>query len=145
MATKRRKVNLARIKKLSTLLALGLRDLRKQERAKNCCVDMDKWLVNNGLCVACLAGSVMRWSLNYRDKCHFDAWSGIDNAGFDNATVRRLDALNYLRQGLLGVAAEELGIKTGLQRRFVASYKDDRDQWWSDMKQLLADLKSAGE
>lgn len=138
--TKRRKVNLAKVKKLSTLLAIGLRDLRKQERAKNSKVAMGTWLKRNGKCEACMAGSVMRFSLGMRGR-----GSEIYPSACDEAVESRLVALNYLRVGEIGFAASDIGIASTLSDRPVAIYSIDRDGWWSDMKQLLADLKAAGE
>ena len=142
--TKRRKLNLGRIKKLSTLLAIGLRDLRKHEETDGCKVDMDVWLKSNGRCTACMAGSVLRWSCGFDEKCKLRLLSDVDKR-FDKPMVSRLLAINLLRQGLVESAAGYIGVGSNVKNRYVESYSRDRYQWWADMKQLLADLKAAGE
>jgi hypothetical protein len=139
---KKRKLNLARVKKLSTLLAIGLRDLRKQERAKNSVVDMDEWLLRgDDGCSACLAGSVLRFSLNAR----------VNRLGESHPWMKpqdvceRLLALNEVRCGRVPSASERIGVATKFSNRIVANYHYDRDQWWADMEQLLSDLRKAGE
>jgi hypothetical protein len=142
-ATKKPKVNLARIKKLSTLLALGLKDLLKQERAKNCAVNMGDWLVRSksGVCVACLAGSVLKWSLGMRPTLR-----GIGPHEMGNDDIAsRMFALNELRSGRVSEAARELGLPTYVPDRDVPYYSWDVAGWWTAMKQLLADLRKAGE
>lgn len=139
--TKTKRKSLARIKKLSTLLALGLRDLRKQELAKNSVVEMKRtWLQRNGKCVACLAGSVMRFSMGCRGKC-------VDPCGDISSTRERyrLYALNQLRRGFVVNAAHLIQVDTSLATRDIPDYDGPNGEWWAAIRQLLADLKEAGE
>ena len=151
VATKRRKKrkSLKGIKKLSTLLALALTDLRKQELAKGCVVNMGTWwLPKRGFrktCQACLAGSVMRWSLCKPPRPEFP--SSIEPADYDADTAARLQALNELRCGFVEYASHHLRTTTSFKNRHeqTPDYDEDRDGWWATMKQLLADLRRAGE
>lgn len=145
MAKRRKKLkSLGRIKKLSTLLALALRDFAKFELAKNCQVNMRGWLYNSGgKCVGCLAGSVMRLSLQTpRDVvCSVILLPG----DYDDATMDRLAAINALRGGYVASAALEMGIKTKVPYRDVPDYHACRNAWWEAMRNLLKDLRTAGE
>lgn len=142
----RKLASLKRIQKLSTLLAIGLRDLRKQERAKNCIVDMGIWWMpsvdKTDECVTCLAGSVMKFGLK---KPRGHGGEEIMPEDYDRRTGNCLWALNSLRSGGIQFAARLLSVTTNFDDRRVADYEDERDQWWADMKQLLADLRAAGE
>lgn len=136
--TKRKRKTLAHVKKLSTLLEIGLRDLRKQEMAENSEVDMQTCLKRNGKCVACLGGSVMRFSLGNRAK---EAWFNA----YDSETCLRLSALDSLRKGFVDSAAYSLGVPTSIQLRYVQAYDGPNGEWWKAMRQLLKELKDAGE
>jgi len=117
------------------LLRIGLRDLRKHERTRGCVVDMRRWLESNGECRACLAGAVMRHSLNMRS---------LDTISPDWA-----DALNDLRSGDVSFAndwmpkSSENHAKALRLDRDMPKYEEDREAWWKEMRKLLADLKSA--
>lgn len=135
---KRKPLDLSKVKKLSTLLQIGLRDLRKQERAPKSEVDMATWLSRNGKCSACLAGSVMRWSMGISVR----RGESLMPMPFDSA----LYALDELRFGYVSSAANYLGVDTRVEDNFfIAEYRIDPKQWWRDMRRLLADLKKAGE
>jgi hypothetical protein len=140
--TKRKPKTLAHVKKLSTLLAIGLRDLRKQERAKNSVVDMDVCLKQNGECVACLAGSVMRFSLDNHKPRAF-----LDDESHDLETQSRLRALDKIRLGYVRTASECMGVITQLPFRTIETPKYDgpNGEWWAAMKSLLKELREAGE
>jgi hypothetical protein len=140
--------SLKHITKLSQLLALGLRDLAKQERGKNCRVDMGEWLVMNGECIACLAGSVMRHSMVLPEAPEFIDLGRkyYEITQYDNCTHNRLRALNHIRSGSVADAAWRIGLKTKLASfRQVANYDKCPSHWWADMRKLLADLRKAGE
>jgi hypothetical protein len=128
--------SLKHIKKLSSLLALALRDVRKQERAKNSVVEMGVWLRQNGKCLACAAGSVMRFSLSGK---HYHP------SQYDAPTKNRLYAINELREGWCTFAAQYLGTTSRLPYRQAPEYDGPRGEWWKAMRKLLADLKAAGE
>lgn len=123
--------------KLHELMAVAMRDTRKQERAKHSRVDMCVWLDpgNGEPCKACFAGSVMRHSLNM-------CWMVLDTSPIQ----RWATALNYLRWGYVGYALHKLGRhpeeKHSLDR-WVPDYDDDRRGWWAAMRRLHADLKEA--
>jgi hypothetical protein len=123
---------------LHKLLAVGLRDLRKQELTPGCEVNMFTWLHRNKrkrTCTACLAGSVLRSEI--RNPFHF--W---ENAEY---VPDWMDALDDLRQGMVGNALHSLGRATtfGLNR-WIPDYDGNRIGWWKAMRQLHADLKKAG-
>lgn len=140
--TKRKPKTLAHVKKLSTLLAIGLRDLRKQERAPDSEVNMEIWFKRNGKCVTCLAGSVMRFSLGCNrggeEVCPIDLKT-------DQWSRSALNALNDLRDGYVRLAAEEMGMLTTACNRYVPDYDGPNGEWWAAMRQLLKDLKAAHE
>lgn len=148
MAVKTRKrKSLKGIKKLSTLLALGLRDLKKQERGKTNEVRMSRWWEPRGdgrtTCTACLAGSVMKYGLVRPRKTlgliEVDPWC------YDDDTKKRLLALNGLRMGWVDEASARMDLRTSLKDRCIIDYHTHRERWWKSIKQLLADLKAAGE
>lgn len=138
---KRKPVNPAKIKKLSDLLALGLDDARKQERAKNSLLRMDSWLVTQteddvGVCRACLAGSVLRWTC------------GITGTAPRGAVPCWCMALDFLRQGAVGRAFEVLTNHESelahLLNCEVRVYEYCPAGWWADMHRLLRNLQKAG-
>lgn len=104
------------------------------------CTSMGLWLHtrDDGTCIACLAGSVLRYEFGFSDLP--DAWN---EAAFD----RWSKALNCLRFGGVGGALGTLGRDPipGYQLdRVVTQYRIDRDGFWRDMRRLWRDLKEAG-
>lgn len=145
MAAAKKKLKPLRVKKLSSLLAIGLRDLRKQERAKNSVVDMNEWYKCNGTCTTCLAGSVMRFSMGVgRTEAN-----GIWQFELPDDACGQLSALNDLRSGGVysawkawrGEWREDLRSLV----RDVPRYDGPNGDWWKAMRKLLADLRKAGE
>jgi hypothetical protein len=145
MTTEAKLTTLAHINTLWELLELALGDLEKCERDENVRVDMLEWCYydsDDQVCCVCAAGSVIRNSLQN---------SGDDNiepCDFDDDTEGRLMAINSLRQGKVADALNHLSPTNRRQfthplSRNVANYHIDRDQWWADMRQLLADLKAS--
>ena len=122
---------------LSKLLTIGLKDLRRQEKAKNSEVRMHCWLEkDDGICVACLAGSVMRFSCGrtYQGLSFAPTWA---------------TALNCLRIGEVKAALGTLGrdglLGDGLNRRVVDYVQKSQGAgWWRQMGKLLKDLKKTG-
>lgn len=122
---------------LHKLLAIGLRDLRKHEKARDCIVDMGDWLRSNGKCRACLAGSVLRHEFgcrNLRDAMQFNTnW---------------MEALDQLRRGDVCEALFRIGrmetVATAGLNRTIQHYLIDREQFYRDMCKLHRDLKEAG-
>lgn len=99
--------------KMSSLIKIGLADIRKAEKSEKCLVDMGHWydveevkcylgdeagndpISTTDTCVVCAGGSVMAFSLGAledKSKCHLVPASFPDNH-------RQLEALDYLRQG----------------------------------------------
>ena len=157
----RPKVELGKINKLSVLLALALNDLIRFMRMRNHKIEMNAvWLhVNDSCepvsefnpCEACLAGAVMYLELACPPQ------SNPEPQDYDEAVSCRLMALNLLRMGAVGMAAQKLGIKTKVRDRYIpkmGSYDPrEKEEWkkgmWRDwrksMRRLLKDLKEAGE
>lgn len=121
--------------KLWRLLEIGLRDAETQENAPDSALFMQSWLQPDcqGECLACLAGSVMRHTC------------GLVSAPDD--VPRWAESLDRLRCGDVRSAGGRLGAKNwrsfGKHDRDVPEYSDDRDGWWTAMRQLLADLRDA--
>ena len=138
--------------KLSQILAIALHDLKKVERNKKFVVDMGTWYypTETKTCEVCLAGAVMVG----RYGKFVEAWGvGVSPEKFskhDDAT-HKFYALDSLRCGYLAAALSHMGVNPkeyvgdGVEPiRTVAEYHDDKNQWWADMRKLLADLKKAG-
>lgn len=137
-----------RHKKLHSLLALALRDVAKQEKAKDSVVEMGTWYESNGKCMACAAGSVMRFTLGVSRATAKRRAGDISPLDFDADTRQRLWALNNLRSGCVRYAANDLfghssRVPSDLLYVSVADYNDDPQQWWKDMRSLHSRLKAA--
>lgn len=149
--------------KLHQILKIALHDLRAAEKSKKYVIDMYEWYApaEGGKCQVCLAGSVMAG--RYKSVCDKKLKEyphGISPEvlrDYDEATAK-LDALNALRCGDVGDAAhllhgetEYCGYRYDISKcpyakyhkldRQVMPYDDNRESWWEDMKELLADLK----
>ena len=139
MKTKPKRRKTLRYKKLSSLLALALREVKRCEGMKNIKVDMRVWFKRNGKCSVCAAGAVMRNCL-VLPRC-----SHIDPTDFDRETGDQLYAINLLRQGSAWLAGDQIGVFVSPNlNREVRDYDLDPAGWHADMKQLLADLRKAG-
>ena len=131
--------------KPSQILAIALRDLRLTERNKRFVVNMNHWMLNlDGRCNVCLAGAVM--ANRYPNKCKAAGWTSTpeDFKGKDD-TPCKLDALDVLRVGNVKTAAAFMGVPTILKSRIMPSYDHSEPGWWKAVRQLLADLREAGE
>lgn len=143
-----------RATKLSTILAIGLHDLRLAESSKKLSVYMGSWLCDSfdgHTCFVCLAGSVMAGRYKSvvarmrRKAVVALSVSPDDFEGRDMAT-EKFYALNLLRTGRVSLAAYYLGI-SGVKPtldRCAAEYDLDKEAWWADMRVLLKDLRAAG-
>lgn len=145
--------------KMSQILAIGLHDLRTAERSKKYTVNMYNWCKpqSDGTCIVCLAGSVMagrypkmvkdvvdakraedakRFELSPYDK----VWIGIDEAKI------KFRILNCLRNGNVLNAFDLLGtyLSTDMDREVHEYDAENPKPWWTDMRQLLKDLRAAG-
>lgn len=122
------------------LLAIGLRDLEKQERAPRSAVAMGVWFVRGSVCKACLAGSVMRFSCRTRVKCGREFSE-------QHPQQRWVNALDDLRMGDVSCALMSLGRKRTQQAysldRIITYYEHNREAFWREMRQLQKDLKAA--
>src|SRR4029078_9579794 len=63
-------------------------------------------------CEACLAGAVMYMELDCPPQ------SNPEPGDYDEAVADRLTALNALRMGAVGMAAQRLGLKTKIRDRY---------------------------
>lgn len=122
-------------RKLSALIGIALKDIRKAEKLKNKYVlNMGTWfdkdevvcrlgdesdgdvISRHKVCVICAAGSVMAFSLG-ADK-RFDDITSLDPHHFDGNS-RQLQAIDDLRQGWVDNAASWIDVKLkGDPRRF---------------------------
>jgi len=123
---------------LHKLLAVGLRDLRKQERTPGCKVEMGEWLSGDGRkCTACVAGSVLRHEM----RSPFSEWDEL------RLLPAWMAALDSLRVGRVASALDDLDRdrEPGTPFwRIIPDYHTDRTGWWKAMRRLHADLKKAG-
>lgn len=123
---------------LHKLLAVGLRDLRKQETTRGCKVFMFDWLGGDSRrCTACVAGSVLRHEM----RSPFSEWDKI------SYLPSWMSALDSLRMGRVTWALDDLDRdrEPGVPFcRIIPDYHEDRTGWWKAMRKLHADLKKAG-
>lgn len=139
---KRKKLTDAFLNKLPLwkLLTIAMRDLKKQEKAPNSVVDMDDWLVRNGQCKACMAGSVMRFSCGVRGSRRSNdyVWE----------TPNWALAVNEMRCGQVGDALNWLGRGEFRVRHklncIITPYNRDHVLFWRGITRLRDDLKKAG-
>lgn len=128
--------------KPSELIRLALGDLEKCENDSRYGINMSTWhsLDETGLCEVCLAGSVMAQTLNYSPKDNiFDVCSIPDGWG------QRLVALDYFRKGMIEGGLRLMGLKSDKYLdRMIYPYRQDRDNFQKNMKQLANDLEENG-
>lgn len=107
--------------KLSKLILLALADLEMVEKNPLYRIEMTKWHQSNGdLCKVCFAGAVMARSL----KC--SPQESFNETDFDIDTTIKLQALNEIRVGHIGIALNMLNIPNhSLRDVFVASIYSD--------------------
>lgn len=122
--------------KLHELLEVALADLAACERDEHYEIDMCDWVNRKeDECFVCLAGACMVRTLHQEE---FYRLSSNDQA--------KMRALNFLRRGEVTFAMHKICIvpdKVVVRDRDVTNYHQDRNQWWADMHQLLAELKEA--
>lgn len=113
--------------KLWQLLLIGLRDLRKQEKAPGCRVIMSTWLDG---CDACLAGCVLKWT------CGLTRASGTEAVW--------VYALDRLRVGAVNIACISMGRPVNIWlNREIAPYHHRAKFFWRDIGKLYRDLRLA--
>lgn len=121
---------------LHELLELALGDLKKQEEDGH--VDMGNWLYVNDVCCACLAGSVMRFTLGIVPSRAGRYPDFIPEAN-------KLYALNSLRGGCVSSAMDYMYcVNVDFPSWNICSYHVSREQWHKDIRDLLAYLKELG-
>lgn len=140
---KKKKIDIAKIKKLSRLLSVALADLRKIERkTKTYKIDMYDWhcgvkYINQNKCHVCMAGAVIACELKANPE------HNLVPECFNKNIAERLIAINELRTGDVSFACTRLNLP--YTREF------DRDMpeyghkdFWPEMRKLVKDLSSAG-
>ncbi len=157
MTTKqKKKIDLTKIKKPSSLLEIALKDLDRQSKAKNSSVCMMVFLhKSHGRgCRACLAGAVMRFSLNKRMR----PYSLTDGAGlglddFSGRTKAVLEGLSDTALGLTETLLQVFPTLTNEQNDVImrnsvsaefTRFADDPIAWRTWIERLVTDLKTAG-
>jgi hypothetical protein len=124
--------------KPSELIRVALRDLKEAEASPDYAVVMDEWHEpdSDGVCLVCLAGSVMAGTLK----------SDIDRKvfphHFDKGTKRKLEALDYFRDGDILCGFNELGIPYPFQETEVEAPQYDGDNP-EEFHEYLTDLADA--
>lgn len=134
--------------KMSELILLALRDLKKIEKLKSYEVDMREWHTapedtygESTKCQVCFAGSVISRTLKMPKN------KTVDMSMFSNKMSNKFYALDSLRQGYVGSAYRALGIDSdamhGMDRR-ITPYSYDSKKFKEEMYQLAQDLKKEG-
>lgn len=163
------KSDVLRFETLGDLLEAALDDLRDAEH-DGVKIDMSSWLVvreedHDKACSVCMAGAVMRNRLTVTDamaklgismnRGDDGNWLELYPSDFrDDRTTNALHSLNRLRVGAVGKAIRNFyseskweGERTPLvpyEDRYVVSYNDDRETFYSQMRGILAYLRSFG-
>ena len=128
----------------SELIRLALADLEKVERQRKYVVDMAVWhSPESKRCVVCLAGSVIAKSLGGA------IGDELGPASFDEATEKKLCALDHYRDGEVYAATVKLGREWPENEQLreivdITEYSEDPDQFHADMHRLADDLEKAG-
>ena len=132
--------------KLWEILKMALADLARCERMNHVTVDMSFWHKQSGdNCVMCLAGSAIHCRLASKAQLSKvpteffpDEFRKVDEC------EQKLIALNELRCGWIGRAcARFIEGACPVYDREIVCYENGRKLWWSQMRELLRDLKKA--
>lgn len=116
--------------RLWQLLELALRDLKKAEKSSKCRIRMSVWYQpkRNGMCELCLAGSVMKFTL--QPYCRLTE-EGLAPDDFNDALGARLIALDALRCGEIETAGD--AFYESLQQEVTRLlHGSDKVTHWSD-------------
>jgi len=127
----------------SKLIEISLSELRKIESDPRYQVNMNYWHVplDGGECHVCLAGAVMA------GKLRIPVDQEIVLCQFSSKLSDKLVAIDYLRQGYVGLAFELLGLEKPSKMRElyqITSYHDNRISFLKDMRRLQNRLVAAG-
>ena len=126
---------------LHGLLELALRDFDSVAQDPAYKVNMRAWLRKaGGVCHVCLAGAVMAKTLKIAPS-EDDHFLGLGYFDCPLGVASKLRALDYLRDGMLREASEQLLVRTDFPDYLVTLYDTDATQWREDMDALLAYLK----
>ena len=149
------KISIKLPNKLSDLMEVALKDLRRVERSKKYVVDMGKWHSPNSVCHVCYGGAVMTRVLKP------DEGIGALRGTFGNRTTHKFLALNAIRTGDISDALDILNIKyvwkynAGFTSNIVVKkhvlpikvpecdYDVDKTQWHKDMRKIIRILRKA--
>lgn len=129
--------------KPSALIRLALADLAKCERSPKYKINMAWWLKGpdaaDTVCKVCLAGAVMAQTLRLKVESDKEIMpiSGSDDG-------RKLSALDWLRQGGVNSACNNLGIQSPIENRSITPYNNDSKLFRKQMRALANDLAKAG-
>ena len=133
---------------MSVLITVALADLEAAENTPTLKVDMNYWhSPQQGkaieLCYVCFAGSVMAQTLGVSDI------ENVNPDDFSRWNRSRLQALDCIRYGNLSDAFNEMFPLEDVPENFpkdraVAEYGHYPDAFKRDMKQIIAELESAG-
>lgn len=136
-------------KKLWKLLEDAVADALAFKRRKNCGLYMDTWMDTggNGVCTACLAGSMLIRRFDIPHARHVETAADFDRIGVTGEIAKYARAINYLRAGYINSAAEVFGISERWRIPLkdiitVASHSTDEKAFFKDMKKLVAILKA---
>lgn len=144
-AAEKRKKLFFKTTKLSTLLQIAVDDVCRSERSKKYKIEMHDWHNPDGMgrCSVCAAGAVMSRTL----RCPVTR-SFVPSSYTDGAIIKRLHAIDDLRQGYIARAAREIGLGWEIAACppivKVTKYHDNKILWYSDMENLIALLKKNG-
>ena len=134
--------------KLSDCLEVALADLDAAVKA-GMRVNMDSWYFRDGdVCAVCLAGAVVAREFDL-DPGEGAAPSSLFSRGFITVKdLRRLRALNHLREGVIRLAFYEVDRDKPAalpDEIVVASSHEAGPTWRADMRKLIQLLRAAGE
>lgn len=120
--------------KLWRLLEIALADLTIIEQTPGYAVDMRYYIRQDNVCHVCLAGACL---------IQHGLVSSFMDIAPDYNVRRRCEAIDWLRQGRVGIASRCFGSNEPLDKdRVVTGYYDCRELWLRDMKALLEELKA---
>jgi ribosomal protein S27AE len=147
MISKKKKAQRKALKKLpnkmSELIMVAIKDLKKIEKSKYYAINMGVWHEPNGKCTVCFAGSVMAKTL------------GVDRrlyaypSSFSEETRAKLEALDYLRKGEIQNAHSRMFKGKSLPPLMnpqvsIDSYRDFPEHFKMQMIQLANQLAQLG-
>ena len=124
-------------KTVGELINLALSDLKICESKKDFEIDFNEWacIDEEGVCIVCLAGSVITQTLGFDPTEYHDLVVPKDT-DYEN----ELEALNFLSRGLTDRAFEVLGLGFE-ERQRVTFYEESTQKFYEDMSKLACKYK----